>query len=181
MSYYMIPSHPAMATGGLMGFGAFGATDFNPSLVWADCEAGASGNNAAGKNCGMAIQMALNKLGYGPLTVDGQVGKNTIAALKQFGIDNGFGAITWPTKAAVIKMDELMRAGATPGPSAPIESHVVGGEVVPGAAPGSGVLAKAGITSGTALAIGAVALVGIGALALMAKKKKGSPGPQKVM
>ncbi len=35
------------------------------------------------------IQVALNKIGYGPLGVDGQVGPETISAIRRFELDNG--------------------------------------------------------------------------------------------
>jgi len=116
--------------------------------------------------------MALNKLGYGPIATDGQIGSGTIAALKSFGNDNGFANLTWPTEASIIKMQELIEAGEKPGPGAAVESHVVGGEVVPGATPGT---SRAGLSTGLMVGIGALVLVGIGALALTAKKKSGEP------
>lgn len=167
-------SHP----GFLLGMGAFGATDFNASLIWSDCQKGAAGDNAAGKRCGQAVQMALNELGYGPLVVDGQVGGGTQAAIKKFSLDNGFGSQNWPTQAMLIKMGQLLAAGETPGPSTPIVHHVVDGQVIPGAAPGSGIsIAGAKMSTGTMVAIGAIGAVAIAAIAIMAKKKKKGPQP----
>jgi peptidoglycan hydrolase-like protein with peptidoglycan-binding domain len=168
MSYMALTGYSGGCCGG---FGA--SIDFNADAVWSDCLAGSAGNNAAGKRCGQAIQAALNQLGYGPLTVDGQIGPATIAAIKRFAADNGFGNATWPTKPMLIKMQELLAAGEKPGPGAAVESHIVGGEVIPGSAPGTGV-SKAGMGIGLALGIGAVALVGIGAIAIMSKKKGAS-------
>lgn len=168
MSYQMLS--------GLAGFGAV-AMAFNADAVWADCLAGSSCKTGkeptcgASKRCGQSIQAALNALGYGPLTVDGQIGTGTMAAIKRFSMDNGFGSLTWPTKPMVIKMGELLAAGEKPGPGPVVESHVVNGEFVPGAAPGGGM--STGMSTGLALGLGAIALVGVGALALMAKKKGG--------
>jgi peptidoglycan hydrolase-like protein with peptidoglycan-binding domain len=172
MSYHAIQDGTGLA--GLGAFDAFGATaDFNATGIWGDCLAGSSGNNAAGKRCGQAIQAGLNQLGYGPLAVDGQIGPASIAAIKKFGQDNGLGSITWPTEAMVIKMQELLGAGATPGPNAPIESHKVGDQYVPGPAPGkpSAVGAKAGMSTGAMIGLGVVVLLGVGALAYASKKK----------
>lgn len=169
-------SHP----GFLLGMGAFGATDFNASLIWADCLKGAppTKDNAASKRCGQAVQMALNELGYGPLTVDGELGTQSIAAIKKFSLDNGFGSQNWPTQAMLIKMGQLLAAGETPGPSTPIVHHVVDGQVIPGAAPGSGIsIAGAKMSTGTMVAIGAIGAVAIAAIAIMAKKKKKGPQP----
>lgn len=173
MSYLMLSGFgdvaPPIPTGG--SGQVFGPDNFNAEAIWVDCLAGSGGNNAAGKRCGQAVQMALNKLGYGPLVVDGQIGSGTIAAIKRFSADNGFGTATWPTKPMLIKMEELLKAGQKPGPGAAIDAHVVGGEVVPGSGSSSG-LSTAGMGLGLALGIGAVALLGIGAIAVMAKKKK---------
>lgn len=173
MSYLMLSG---------MGAIAFGAAvmEFNAEAVWADCLAGSSCKTGkestcgASKRCGQQVQAALNALGYGPLTVDGQIGTGTIAALKRFSADNGFGTASWPTKPMLIKMEELLKAGEKPGPGPAVESHVVGGEIVPGAAPGGGIMG-AGMSTGLALGLGAIALVGVGALAFFAKKKGGPP------
>jgi putative peptidoglycan binding protein len=182
MSYFMM-SQAMNGFGGCCGFGAVAsggggiASTFNADAIWNDCLQGAppTSNNAAGKRCGQAVQAALNQLGYGPLTVDGQIGSGTMAAIKRFSQDNGFGSANWPTHAMLLKMEELLKAGQTPGPNAPVETHKVGDEYVPGAGPGGGA-AKAGLSTGMMIGIGALALLAVGGLAIMAKKKKaGAP------
>lgn len=171
MSYYMMDNALVPMSGFGMFYG-FGAIDFNAEAVWSDwVKGGASANRAA-----KSIQAGLNQLGYGLLNVDGIFGPKSRAALKAFSLDNGFGSQDWPTKPILLKMAELIKTGTITGPSAPVESHIVGGEFVPGPAPGAKPLsAKAGLTTGQMLGIGALVLVGIGALAVLSKPKR-QPG-----
>ncbi len=179
MSYFEMTngSHAMAAYGGLRGFGAAG-TDFNADAVWSDFLAGSSGNNAAGKRATQSIQAALNQLGYGPLTLTGVIDSALQGALKKFSGDNGFGSANWPTKPMVVKMEELLRAGESPGPNEPVASHKVGDEFIPGVDPTTGKsgLATAGMSTGMMIGIGALAVAGIGLLAVMAKKKKPGTG-----
>jgi peptidoglycan hydrolase-like protein with peptidoglycan-binding domain len=177
MSYYAMNGYGSV---GCCGLGAVGGSSFNAEAIWADCAIGQT-NNAAGKRCGQAVQVALNALGYGPLDTDGAVGTKTMAAIRRFSGDNGFGTANWPTKAMLYKMEELLRAGQKPGPANAVEAHKVGDEWVPGADPkavGTGT-AKAGMSTGLMVGIGAVALLAVGGLALMAKKKPGESGGAK--
>lgn len=176
MSYMMLSGFGGIALGG---FGA--ASSFSAEAVWTDCLAGSSCKTGkeptcgASKRCGQSVQAALNALGYGPLTVDGQIGPASMSAIKKYSLDNGFGALVWPTKAMLIKMEEQLSKGEKPGPGAAIDSHVVGGEFVPGSGPG-GLVSTMGMSTGMMLGLGALALVGVGVLALIAKKKRGAPG-----
>lgn len=173
MSYYAMNGLGAVGCCGLGAVsGGGGGTSFSAEAIWPDCLSGSRGNNAAGKRCGQAVQVALNALGYGPLATDGQIGPATMSALKRFSADNGFGSANWPTKAMLHKMEELLKAGQKPGSGEAIEAHKVGDEWVPGVDPKTGAgVAKAGMSTGLMVGIGAVALLAVGGLALMAKKK----------
>ncbi len=172
-SYYAMNGFGACCGGGV---GAFGAIDFDAAQVWSNWTAGASGNNAAGKTAAQNVQAALNQLGYGPITVDGQFGAGSLAAWKKFANANGVEA-TWPDQAGILKLGEMVKSGGNPGGGTQVESHVVGGQFVPGPAAGQAAISsKAAMSTGTMLGIGAIVLVGIGALAIVAKKKKsGAP------
>jgi hypothetical protein len=147
---------------------AFGATfDFNAQSTWADWKSGASGNNAAGARAAKNIQAGLNAIGYGPLTVDGQFGNSSFAAWNRFAREQG-ATENQITQAGLIKLQELTSAGDPVGGGQVVASHVVGGEFVSGAAPGSG---SSKASMGMMLGVGALVLVGVGALALMSKKK----------
>lgn len=64
--------------------------DINPNVI------------TTGAACGSArnIQQALNELGYGPLAVDGIIGRGTQGAIKAFGAAFGLGSsLNWPTPA----------------------------------------------------------------------------------
>jgi hypothetical protein len=101
--YEVSPTGSLGAYYDIAGFGAAGAS-FSADAVWADAELGGScylpgvqnltaemeGRcNAAGGRATRTLQGALNKLGYGPLDVDGQYGPITGAAWQKFTADNG--------------------------------------------------------------------------------------------
>ena len=167
MSYY--PMTP------LEGYDGFGAvSSFNAAAVWADWVAGAK-DNAAGKRSADAIRAALGSLGYGPFTFGVPWTQSTDSEYGRFATENGVPKpaglpMWWPSKVGLIKLGERVAQGGTPGGGTPQLTHVVGGEVVPGGGPG-GEPAKADISTGLAIGIGAVALIGIGIIAVMAKKK----------
>jgi len=101
--YEVSPTGSLGAYYDIAGFGAAGSS-FSADAVWADAQLGGScylpevqtltaemeGRcNAAGGRATRTLQGALNKLGYGPLDVDGQYGPITGAAWKRFAADNG--------------------------------------------------------------------------------------------
>jgi len=101
--YEVSPTGSLGAYYDIAGFGAAGSS-FSADAVWADAQLGGScylpsvknltaemeGRcNAAGGRATRALQGALNKLGYGPLDVDGQYGPITGAAWKRFAAANG--------------------------------------------------------------------------------------------
>ncbi len=146
-----------------------GGIDFNASSVWTDWVAGAppTNDNAAGARAAKAIQAGLNEIGYGPIAVDGQFGSGSIAAWNKFANANSV-PTDWPTQVGVTKLGEQIAAGGNQGGGTVSDYHIVNGQYVPGAAPGT---SKAGMSS-TMIGIGIAALVGIGILAIVAKKKK---------
>lgn len=145
-----------------VGFAGFGAVTFDAQQVWSDWQAGGTrGNNAAS-----AIQAALNQIGYGPISVDGQFGAGSQAAWNKFAAANGVPG-TWPTEVGVLKLGDQVAQGGNQGGGTVVDYHIEDGKYVPGSAPGT---QKAGL--GTLGMIGIVALIAIGGAALLAKKKK---------
>jgi peptidoglycan hydrolase-like protein with peptidoglycan-binding domain len=165
MSYYAMEGLGAItqaAAGVTWAAAGIGAIDFNAASVWSDWQAG----GASGATAAKYIQAALNQLGYGPLTVDGQFGSASLAAWARFANQNGTGDASWPTQVGIDKLGEAVVAGGTPGGGPAVESHIVGGQFVPGPAPG------AGLSTGAMIAIGVVAVAGVAGIAYAMKKRK---------
>lgn len=172
MSYYQT---------GCCGLGALGGIDFSATSVWSDWLKGAKGDNAAGLRAANAIRAALGQLAFGSGislnqswgTAEDKSGYTSFA--QKYGIAAPTGLpIWWPSQVGLIKLEELVKAGGTPGGGTQVVTHVVNGQIVPGPAPGGGggtAVAKAGMSP---LAIGAIVAVGVVVvgLAVMAKKKK---------
>ncbi len=171
MSYYQT---------GCCGLGALGGIDFAATSVWSDWLKGAKGDNAAGLRAANAIRAALGQLAFGSGislnkswgTAEDKTGYTSFA--QKYGIAAPPGLpIWWPSQVGLIKLEELVKAGGTPGGGTQVVTHVVDGVIVPGPAPGGAgpAVAKAGMST---LAIGALVAVGVVAvgLAVMAKKKK---------
>ena len=114
--------------------------------------------NAAGGRATKQIQLGLIELGYDPGPVDGMWGPLTQAGWNNFKTDHGFAATTGPGVhlPALQAMETSLRGGETPGPDE-----------------------KAGISK-VALALAALALLGLGAIALK-KRKKGRAGGARQM
>lgn len=153
---------------GLMGLGS---SDFNAPSVWSDWVAGSAGNASAGKRAGQAIQNGLNSIGYGPIAVDGQFGSGSISAWNRFAVANGVPK-DWPTQAGVIKLGEQLDKGGNQGGGGVQVSHIVDGQYIPGASASS---TRASMLMG----LGIVAVIGIGIIAIAAKKKQTAGGSQK--
>lgn len=165
MSYYQMQPMSGFAGLGCCGMGGI---DFNAGSVWSDWLAGASGNAAAGKRAAQSVQAALNQIGYGPLSVDGQFGKGSVSAWARFASDTGVGG-SWPTQAGIIKLGEQVNKGGDQGGGGVIESHVVAGQFVPGAA--SPLVAAAKFPGGM-LGVGALVIAGIIGIVVISKKQK---------
>jgi peptidoglycan hydrolase-like protein with peptidoglycan-binding domain len=150
--------------------GAFGQITFDGAQVWSDFAAG----GAQGTTAAQSIQAALNQLGYGPLTVDGQFGAASLAAWARFATDNGTGDGSWPSQVGVLKLGDAVAAGGDPGGGPIILQHVEDGQIVPGAAPGGATTASSLTGMQIGLLVGAVAIVG--ALVLVSKHKKKEAG-----
>jgi len=169
---YVIKARPAVA--GLasyyavMGLGAIGCVG---EAIWADWKAGGARGNAAAK----AIQANLNEIGYGPLVVNGDFSGGSLSSWGRFARANGV-ADKWPDRVGILKLCEQAAKGGNQGGSGVVETHVVGGEYVPGKAPGGeNKVAQAGLGTGTLIGIGVAGVVILGGLALLAKKKQGGP------
>lgn len=166
----------------LSGFGSplmqaaagFGAIDFNGPAVWSAWKAG----GASGAEAARSIQAALNQLGYGPLTVDGQFGGGSLAAWKRFANANGTGDAAWPSQTGILKLGEMVAVGGNQGGGPIVESHIVAGQFVPGAAPGTSPIgtSKAAMTSGEKIGLVVAGVAVVAALAIVAKKKKAQGG-----
>lgn len=167
-SYYTFRPHEIMS-----GFGAAKDT-FSPDAVMADIAItntcwgpGGTGKasgacNAASQRASNDIAVALNALGYGPIPVDGSL--KWQSAYNQFLSDHGLekGPGLGVTKQALLKMQQLLQQGKTPGPGEVVEHEKVGGEFVP-VDKGIG---RAG------LALGLLAVAAVGGIALVASRKK---------
>lgn len=181
-SYYELSGFGGMARPSRRVFSGFGAVSFSADALWSDWLAGAGGNNAAGKRAADTLRAALGQLGYGPVAVGGMFADSSSggaldkAAYGKFVSDNGVSPTPgmpayWPNKAGIIKLAELVKAGGNPGGGEVQEFHDAGGTIVAGAAPGAKPLATASLSTGMMVGIAAAAVLGIGALALFAKKK----------
>jgi len=138
----------------------FGQIDFNAASVWSDWKAG----GASGAQAAKMVQAALNQLGYGPLAVDGQFGAGSLSAWGRFAKDFGTGDAAWPTQVGITKLGEALVAGGTPGGGPAVTAHMVGGQIVPGAAP---------MSTGAKVALGVAAAVLVGGgVYLVVKKRK---------
>ncbi len=69
-----------------------------------------------GQFCGNAklVQQALNDLGFGPLSVDGQLGQKSFAAMDQFGSKYGLGKVTWASPAFCQALKTALQALVPP-------------------------------------------------------------------
>lgn len=184
----------------LMGFGAagLGSIDFSADEVWSYWLAGAPPKNdiAAGKLAADKIRAALSQIGYGPFQMGVMWG--TAADKTEYGRAVGEQGIPptpgmpswWPNKDAMLKLQELVQVGDNVGGKETPEYHQVGNQIVQGKSPAqiaaekkaaaSKVAAsanKAGMSTGTAIGIGVVALVALGGLAYFAKKKRAQQRP----
>lgn len=144
------------------GVGAI-ASSFDGEKVFADAMAGSAGDVGRGKKANEMIAAALNELGYGPVPLGGTWAGSTEPKFKQFMADQG---LTYQGRAAelkkgLIQMEQLLQAGEVPGPNEPEEHEVVGGEVVP--------TVDEGFSTAGLLVLG---LVGVGAIAFLATRKK---------
>lgn len=168
-------SYVEVRRGQLSGFGGFGAIDFSGSAVWEDWLAGGRGDTAAGMRAANAIRAALGQLGYGNFTTGAAWGTSADkSGYGKFAQDQGIAAPTgmpvwWPSQVGLLKLQELTKAGGTPGGGPAQEFHTVDNVLVPGAAPGASGVSKASM--GTLLGLGVAALVVVGGLAMLSKKK----------
>jgi hypothetical protein len=173
------------AAGRLMGLSGFGATGlaFDAAGIWNDW---AAGTNASTTRAAKQIQAALSQLGYTdknnkPLVVDGKWGPNSTYAYTAFSAAQGTTTNgPNPTQDGIAKIGELLNAGVKPGPGVSVTYHDAGdGVLVPTAGGG----AKAGLSTGMMIGIGAFAAIVLGGLALAGKKKapEHHAGPSAVM
>jgi hypothetical protein len=157
------PGHPRRRS--MRGFGSMAST-FNAEAVWADVQAGAAGNNLAGKRAAQAIQAGLSELGYScPPT--GSFDNATIAQWKSFKSKNGLPAGSGLVqKDGLVLMEAQLKQGKVTGPNEPVSYVTDGGEYIK---EDSITPKKAGIGMGMMLLLGAVV---VGGVVLIAKKKK---------
>jgi hypothetical protein len=157
----------------------FGAVDFSASVVWSDWLAGSKGDNAAGKRAADTIRAALGQLGYGPFKIGVMWGSPEDKAgytkfTQQTGMPPTSGMPTWwPNQASLQKLEELVKAGGTPGGGPVQEFHTTPAGIVSGPAPGAKAL-TAGLSTGTKIALAAAAAAVLAGVVLLGKKK----GPQ---
>jgi peptidoglycan hydrolase-like protein with peptidoglycan-binding domain len=180
-SYYTFSPHEVYA-----GFGAFADT-FSAQTVWADVQAGSAcyetpprstnkgACNVAGARATREIQAALNQLGYGPMTVDGQWGSGTQSKWNRYLADNKLspGPGLGISQQALALMERQLKGGDKPGPGKKVEFEKVNGQLIPKEDTG---IAVAGL-SGGGLLLAALIVGGIGFAVFKAgKKKKGGMG-----
>lgn len=171
------------------GFGAMGlgAISFLADEVWSNWVAGGASANLAADS----IRAALSQIGYGPFQMGVAWGSGTDKAEYGRAVDEqGIPATPgmpkwWPNKGAMIKLEELVKAGDNVGGGPVTEYHIVDNKVVSGKSPAqiaaekkavasnkNAGLSTAGMTTGAWVGIGVAALAVVGGLALLAKKKK---------
>jgi hypothetical protein len=159
----------------------FGAVDFSAAVVWSDWLAGAppKNDNAAGKRAADTIRAGLGQLGYGPFKIGVMWGSPEDKAgytkfAQQTGMPPTSGMPTWwPNQASLQKLEELVKAGGTPGGGPVQEFHTTPAGIVSGPAPGQKAL-TAGLSTGTKIALAAAAAAVLAGVVLLGKKK----GPQ---
>lgn len=105
--------------------------DVNPNVI------------TTGALCGSArnVQQALNDLGYGPIAVDGIVGRGTQAAMKSFGASFGLGSnINWtsPAFCAALKNALIEKARKDQAAAAAAAAAAAGGTTTAGGGTPSG-------------------------------------------
>jgi hypothetical protein len=158
-----------------------GAFDFNAATVWSDmqaCNTAWQASQTTVPQCGTwtsAVRGALGTLGYGSLTMGVAWGAADIAAYKAWCRANGIAEGTYPTQSSLATMETQLSQGIVTGGETPIEYTESGGELVPASAVTGkpAVEGKKGFNV-AALAIGAVALIGVAAIAIAAKRHGGS-------
>lgn len=121
--------------------------DVNPNVI------------TTGALCGSArnVQQALNDLGYGPIAVDGIVGRGTQAAMKAFGAAFGLGSnVNWTSPAfcsalknALIEKARKDQAAAAAAAAAAAGQTQTGGTPTTGQTPIEACLAARGTWTGT--------------------------------
>lgn len=121
--------------------------DVNPNVI------------TTGALCGSArnVQQALNDLGYGPIAVDGIVGRGTQAAMKAFGAAFGLGSnVNWTSPAfcsalknALIEKARKDQAAAAAAAAAAAGQTQTGGTQTTGQTPIEACLAARGTWTGT--------------------------------
>jgi peptidoglycan hydrolase-like protein with peptidoglycan-binding domain len=73
--------------------------------------AGPSPETVAERTRYRKVQVALNDIGYGPVSVDGEPGQETADAIRRFELDNGLPLTGNPTDRVIAR---LVRIGALP-------------------------------------------------------------------
>jgi hypothetical protein len=181
MSYYTFTPRQVYPAAG---FGALGGIEFNGAAVWSDwvaCDNAYKASVAAGtpfsghpscKRAVDAIRAALGQLGYGKLGMGVAWGSADQGAWKDWAAKAGVAPSGgMPTKDGLAVMDAQIAKGVKTGDKAAVDYTLVDGNYVETSQLTDGT-AKAGIDWST-WGLVALGVAGVGAVAIVASKKKG--------
>ena len=155
----------------LRGFGSadVGGVEFSAADIWSNWMAGQTCGQDGG-DCASAaaainlIRVALAKLGYGEQSLDQMWGAHDMASYKAWASDAGQTSNGMPLKAQLSIMETQLKQNKKPGPE-----PVVNYDYVPGT--DSTFMQKYGLTTIGLVALGLVAVSGLGYMAYRSKKK----------
>jgi len=158
-------------------YSGFGGIEFSGSKGWADqtaCDAAWQATKTTVPQCKTWVNLmraGLAQLGYGQLGQSVAWGAADIAAYKAWCAKNSMTPTTYPTKDGWTLMETQVNQGIVTGDQPPVEMVKSGDTFVP-----AGTVAGAGASKGVSpfmLGLIAVGLIGVGAIAIAAKRRKG--------
>jgi hypothetical protein len=178
------PTGPWSRPRGFRAVRGFGAFEFNAASVWHDinvCNTAWQTSQTTAPQCNWTdkVRGALGTLGYGQLPMGGSWGSADIAAYKSWCRANGIAEGTYPTQSSLSVMETQLAQHNVTGTETPVEYTESGGSLVPAAAvtkagPAEQAAAGKGGPNLATMALVAVGLIGLGAIAMVAAKRRGS-------
>jgi hypothetical protein len=160
-------------------YSGLGGIEFSGAKGWSDqlaCDAAYKANKTTVPQCKTWVNLmraGLAQCGYGQLGQNQSWGSADIAAYNNWCAKNSMTQTTYPTQDGWLLMEKQVAGGVVTGDKPPVQMEKQGETFVP-----AGTAAGAGATKGglSPMMIGviAVGVIGLGALAIAAKKRKGT-------